>query len=434
MWDVVEWWDDDQVIWGILGPQYPHHSSAQGKFASTSGRISHHHFLGMFDNKIHRCPVVTMPRITLDRVATQVAHNTGIIDFMGRLLMLDMIAAERNVFPDRYLIGERGEMPRIVSNAGQWTDGRSGQTNILEGVAQLGEMRTQPDPMTRAAYDTLERNYKVSTGQSGIQQGENTSNLRTGRAISEIYGVSIDPRVMELQRIMEFGMAEMNSDILATWEACWPEDKVTLFAGFRGNRSVEGFTPSKHVEGEHRNAVSYTIAGADVQQTTVTLGQMYGTDAISLDTFRRKHPYIDDPEVEKWLVDSERIERAMFDSVLMRAQNGELPLTYLATVARKIREGDDIAAAVEAADAELREQQATAPPPPPEGLAAPPEAMPGLEAAGPGADAMAALGAGPLPPDAEAGVQPGGPPIGPTEGQVGLDQLMSAMRGGGVSA
>lgn len=421
MWDMIEWWDDDQLVWGILGPQYPRNGRYQGNL-----NVAARHFhLKTFRNKIGRCPAVTMPRITLDRIATQVAHNTGIIDFMGRLLMLDMIAAERNVFPDRYIVGERNEMPRITSNAGNWADGRTGQTNMLEGVSQIGELKSQPDPMTRAAYDTLERNYKVSTGMSGLTMGENTSNLRTGRAISEIYGVSVDPRVMELQRIAEHGLAEMNEDILATWESCWPDDKVTLFAGFAGNRSVDEIRPAKHIEGEHRNAVTYTIAGADVQQTTIALGQLYGTDAISLDTMRRKHPYIDDAEVEKRLVDGERIERAMFDTVLAKAQNGELPLTYLARVSRGIIDGKTIDEAVEEADEKLREEQATAPEAPPEGMGAPPEAMPGLEAAAPAGEQVAALGAGP-------GPQPGGPPIGPTDGQVGLDQLMSAMRGAGA--
>lgn len=420
MWDVVEWWDDEQVVWGVLGPQY----QAGQHHRTNTGPLGRHFHLATWVNKIGHCPAVTMPRITLDRVATQVAQNTGIIDFMGRLLMLDMIAAERNVFPDRYIVGERGDMPRVTSNGGDWADGRTGVTNILEGVSKVGEMRSQPDPMTRAAYDTLERNYKVSTGQFGAQMGENTSNLRTGRAISEIYGVSVDPRVMELQRIAEHGLAEINESILATWEACWPKDKVRLFAGFAGNRSVDEYQPELHGQGEHKNAVSYTIAGADVQQTTIALGQLFGTDAISLDTFRRKHPYIDDPEVEKRLVDAERIERAMFESLMMRAQNGELPLTYLATVARKIIDGESIDKAVAAADEEVREQQASDPAqdaPPDPALAA---QMPGLEALGAGAEQMAALGAAP------AG---GGPQtVGPTPNQVGLDQLMSAMRGGGA--
>lgn len=416
LWDIIEWWDAEHQVWGLLGPTHNDVDIEPG-----GGQME----LARFPNRAERCPVTTGPRITLDRVGTQVAHNTGIIDFMGRLLTLDMIAAERNVFPDRYIIGDQNQMVRIVTNGGQWADGRTGQTNVIEGARAIGELRSQPDPMTRAAYDTLERNYKVSTGQFGAQMGENTSNLRTGRAIAEIYGVSVDPRVMELQAIAEHALSEMNEDILVTWERCWPSLKTTLFAGFAGNRSVDDFEPARHIEGEHRNAVTYTIPGADVQQTTITLGQLYGTDAISLKTMREKHPYIEDPELEERHVEEERIVRAMFDSVLTRAQAGELPLPYLARIAREIRKGKTIDEAVELADSELRREQATAPEAPEEGLAAPPEAMPGLEGAAPAGDMLAALGAGPE-------GQPTGPPIGPTDGQVGLDQLLSTMRGGGL--
>lgn len=426
LWDIVEWWDDDQTVWGLLGPQSIHSGSATEGYLNSGGRIGKELLLASYANKIGHCPAVTMPRITLDRIATQVAHNTGIIDFMGRLLMLDMIAAERNVFPDRYMVGDRGDIPRITSNNGQWADGRTGQTNLLAGVTQVGEMRSQPDPMTRAAYDTLERNYKVSTGQFGAQMGENTSNLRTGRAIAEIYGVSVDPRVMELQRIVEHGFAELNESILATWEACWPDDKVSLFAGFAANRAVDEFIPAKHVEGSHDNAVSYTIAGADVQQTTIALGQLLGTEALSLASFRRRHPWIDDPDTEEQLVSIEKIDRALFDSVLMRAQGGELPLTYLATIGEQVKQGKSITEAIAAADAEIREQQAAAPEAPEDpALGAAPEEMPGLEALGAGAPAMAAMGAAPQPPGQ-------GAPIGPTEGQQGMAALISAMRAGGA--
>ncbi len=425
LWDIIEWWDGDLIVWGILGPQLPSSTSAVDGYINSGGRIGPQYLLSAHRNKVGHCPAVSMPRITLDKIATQVQQNTGIIDFMGRLLMLDMIAAERNVFPDRWAIGERGDIPRITSNNGSWADGRTGIINMLAGVSQMGETRSQPDPMTAAAYDRLERNWKVSTGTSNMQMGENNSSLRTGRAIAELAGIAVDPRVMELQRIVEFGAAELNETILATWEACWPDDKVRLFAGFAGNRSTDEFIPSVHVEGEHRNAVSYTIAGADVAQTTIALGQLLGTRAMSLASFRRRHPWIDDPDTEEALVQHEAIEQAMFDSILQKASTGELPLTYLAKVGQEVKKGQSIADAIEAADAQLREQQATAPAEIPEGMGAPPEAMPGLEAAAPGGAALAALGAGPLPPEA-------GPAIGPTSGQEGMAALISAMRAGGM--
>lgn len=424
LWDILEWFDSEQYTWGILGPTYPGEARGQDRFVVSEGRIGRQFHLATTFNRTGMCPVVTGNRITLDRILTQLQQQLGIMDYMARLLTLDMIAAERNVFPDLYIVGEKNGSPRVVSNSGNWADGRTGQVNVLEDVNSVGQIRSTPDPMTRAAYDTLERNFKVSTGQFGAQMGENQSNLRTGRALSEIYGMAVDPQVMELQRIAEFALAEMSSDVLRCWESYWPQREVRLFAGFAGNQAVDKFTPEKHVEEAYENSVSYTIAGADVQQTTIALGQLYGTDAISLDTFRRRHPYIDDPELERRGVESERMDRAMFDSVLARASNGEIPIRYLALIAKKLREGEGIADAIEAADRELQEEQATPPSEPEASAGLPPEAMPGLEAAAPGGQQIAALGAGPSPEQT----------IAPTENQVGLDQLLSAMRGGGLNA
>jgi hypothetical protein len=120
-----------------------------------------------------------------------------------------------------------------------------------------------------------------------------------------------------------------------------------------------------------------------IQQTQI-LGSMFGTKAISLRTFRAKHPWIENPEAEGDLVSREEMEDALRQAIVQQLVSGQIPMVLASKIHAYLRDGKDIFEAVDKADEDLRKQQATAPPPAPEGMTAPPEAMPGL-AGGPGA-------------------------------------------------
>ena len=78
--------------------------------------------------------------------------------------------------------------------------------------------------------------------------------------------------------------------------------------------------------------VSHSIPGADVQATTIQLGQLLGMKGISLRTFRTKHPFIDDPEMEGRRVDEEQLEEAVLASIQQQALSGQLPVVYVGSV------------------------------------------------------------------------------------------------------
>lgn len=422
LWDIVEWVDEDHIVFGLLGPRYDtaaaqrYHQATRRDVTDAWAELERH------PNKVGRCTIVTGERVTLDRAASQVANMLGRLDKMAQLQVLTMIAAEKAVFPDRYIIADANGTIRIAG--GSWKDGRTGAMNVVEGpVKNIGELRGTPDPSGQQMVDRLERNWRVSTGLAPVQGGETMGALRTGRGIDSMLAASIDPRVQEMQEIVESALTEVNALVLDCAKTAYGSKKFVWFTGWRGDRTLFEFEPDKHVE-SNVNAVHYSMPGSDVQSLTIILGQLYGMEAISLDTLREMHPGISDADAERLRVDEQKIANAALDALLEQAKAGEIPVTHLLRIQKHLRKEKSVLAAIELADKELAEEQAKENPAPPEGMAMDPAAMPGLAPAGamPPPGAFGAPGGGP-----QAGGPAPGPQIGPTDGQVGFRKLAAAL-------
>ena len=400
LWDVVEWIDDEHIVIGIMGPRYEHYNQVYGHHGGTTE-------LSRAPNKAGMPCVITPGRVTLDRIASSISQVVGIVDLMSKMMALEIMAQEKAIFPDRYIIGRSGQVPMIVG--GEWKDGREGQVNVLLDAEQIGELRSSPDPSTNIAIDRLERNARISTGTVPQIGGESYGALRTGRGIDALMGAALDPRIQEMQEIMEAHLPYLNECIFASYKGYFGSKQFSMFTGYAGDFGLVEFTPNEHFE-TFDNVVSHSIPGADIQGTTIQLGQLLSMKGISLRTFRTKHPFIEDAEMEGRRVDEEQLEEAVMAAIQQQALSGQLPVVYVSKIEKHRKKGLDIFEAIEKADAEIREEQAAVAPAPEEGMAIAPEQAMGL-AAGP-------AGMGPQPPG-----PPGAPPNVPAE-------LVNALRAG----
>jgi len=368
LWDVAEWIDEEHIVIGIMGPRY-------ARSPSTHPMHSTQLELSRYVNRAGMPCVITPGRITLDKIASSVSNIVGMTDLMAKLMALEIIAQEKAIFPDRYIIGRSGQVPMIVG--GEWKDGREGEVNVLLDAEQIGELRSSPDPATNIAIDRLERNARISTGTVPQIGGESYGALRTGRGIDALMGASLDPRVQELQETMEAHLPYLNECIFATYRGYFDDQKFVTFTGFAGDFGHVEFTPQEHFE-TFDNVVSHSIPGADVQGTTIQLGQLLQMKGISLNTFRTKHPFVDDPEAEGRRVDEEQLEDAVMAGIQQQAATGAMPIVYIAKIEKYRKDGFDIFEAIQKADEEIREEQAREAPEPGEGQMMAPEAAPGL--------------------------------------------------------
>lgn len=416
LWDMIQWVDEECMVYGLAGKR----AVVYGREASgwTGGTVE----LSRIENRMEMFPGVAMARVTLDRIGSSLSHVMGQLDWAARLQLLDVVATEKAIYPDTYILSDSNRVPILHTASGQWMDGRTGQANVVSDATAIGQLRHTPDPAGKQAIDRLERNTRASTGLAAQFGGETSNALRTGRGIDTMLGASVDPRVHEMQQIAQQLLPHAFKAILRCWSVYWPDETVKMWSFYPGDPGHVEAKPGMHIgQDSDEVGISYPIAGGDLQLTNIALSQMLGAGAISLETFRDRHPWIDDAESEKRKVVEEQLEKIAFESMAQQAMAGQVPLEQLALIEKhfKKRSNADIFTAITAAVAELKELQAKEAeiPEEPE-LVASPEMMPGL--GGP---------TGPMP-GAE-GPLPEAQGIGPTSGMEGLRELQNALAAGG---
>ena len=377
LWDIVEWVDEEQIVYGLLGPVNGNGRHIVDNYQNNWGNAPSMPLSRSFDNKAGMVTGVVPHNVSLGRIASRIGSLLGNIDLQAKMTALNVVAMERAVFPDVYALGTQTGTPSVVG--GVWKDGRTMEINLLADTSQVGMLRQTPDPAIMNQIAQLERNVRVSTGLVPQAGGETYGALRTGRGIDALAGMALDPKIQEMHEIDEVWMRHLNKSIFGCYKGYFGDKQFSMHSGWPTDRGLVEFTPSKHFEIDH-NTVTYSTPGADITQVTQILGSLQGTGAISRRSFRERHPWIGDPEQEGLITDEETFEDALKQTLLQQLQAGQLPIGVLTLIRKAMQDGKDIFDAYDWAQEEAQKRQATAAPPPPEGMIAPPEAMPGLEA------------------------------------------------------
>lgn len=354
LWDVFEWVDTEQIRFGLLGPV-----QADGNHINRQYNYFGGPWMPLTDpmpNLAGMCLAVTPGAVTLHRIGNRLNALLENAKWQSKLLSLDILAQEKAIFPDMYVLGSRGSAPRLMD--GQWHDGRDGEINIVTDAERIGTLNQMPDVRTSQMIDRLERNFRVSSGLSPMFGGETPgAALRTGRALSAMADFAVDPRIQEVHEIDEVWMPKVNEAIFNCYKGWWGGKKYTLFSGWSGDRGQVEFTPNQTIETTD-NTVTYAIPGADIIQITQVLGSMLGSETISAETFQRHHPWIEDPHAEQTRITDEKLERGAVNGLLQQVVSGQVPMAVFARIREKMKDGSmDIFAATVAVDDEIRREQ-----------------------------------------------------------------------------
>jgi hypothetical protein len=393
--DIVRYVDADVQVLGYLGIR--HEWDNEPDFAKSVELLRVEHRCGRF-------PGTVANRVSLDSMSNNLAAQVGQLDIAAKLQLLDLIATEKSIFPDVYLIADGSRKPQLHTSDGKWKDGRTGDVNVISDASQVGTMRTSPDPAGARMIDRFERNFRVSTGLASQFGGETTNALRTGRAIDTMLGASVDPKVREMQETVQWALPGVFEGMLTSCIGYWPEKKFMMVAGWGTDEEVVEFTPRKDFAEFTKVGVRYASPGSDAQGLTIILGQQLGMGAISLETFRTQHPQIDNPDYESRKTAEEQLEKAAMEAIVQGALSMQLPLDQVALIQNEFHKpGVDIFVAVERAQEKIKKLQE--------------------EKAAEEAAAQEQMPQPAMPPGGELP-----PQIGPTNDQEGMRQLMNAMR------
>lgn len=399
--EIVEWVDEDQIIIGVLGPTSP--PSSPWYTGPTLGGVC----LSSVPNRLGVAPVTIGHAVTLDRVQAQMVKLLPQIEWLDKILGLETIAAEKSVFPDMYAIGKEGTMPQLN---GQWHDGREGVINLVGSATSIGQLVSPIGPGAAQMASTIERNVRVSSGNTGVYGGEMNGSIRSGQTINQLQAISSDPRVAELHEIAELQLEQVNKFLVLASKKVFGSKTISLYSGRQGDMEAVEYTPNDDFDSD-ANKVVYPFPGSDINQVTVAVGQMKGAGLMSSLQAMTVHPMVKNPQAEIRQIMTEGVEQAVLAGFAQQIASGQAPLPDAVFVLDRLRKGDDIVDAINKAHEAAQKRQAAQAPPPGPGMATDPSQQPGIASPG-------------------QGVETRPPPSVPTppEGVDRLSQMLRAMR------
>ena len=369
--EMIEYVDGHEQV--LIGTRSPIQTASFGVVNESSPFIALE--LERVPNPLGQCPVVFAQRISLDNAQGQFDGILGMYQMQARLMALEVIAVQKGVFPDTWLVGRAGETPQIVNPA----DGLTGEVGVVRG-GDLRDMQMQPGYMTNPAIDRLERAQRLTAGIPQEFGGESTSNIRTGRRGDAVLSATVDFTVQEAQRIMARSLQEENRiavDMAKTYAGRRPR---SFYVNSKNVKGQVDYVPNENFDSTE-NVVSYSQAGADINNLVIGGGQRVGMGTMSKRSFMSIDPLIDDPEFEHDTVIAEQLEAALLSAVQNQAAEGILPPADLARIMDLVaHDKKELAEAVEQVQREAQERQAEEVP------AMSPEAQPGLALPGMGAE------------------------------------------------
>jgi hypothetical protein len=327
----------------------------------------------------------------------------------AKLMALEVIAVEKGIFPDTYLIGRPNETPRFVEGP---FDGRSGGVNVVQG-GDVKVMNEQPGYMSDRTIDRLERAQRVTTGLPQEFGGESGSNIRTGRRGDAVMSATIDFPIAEAQEVFAAALVQENKAAIALAKRYDGSAPRTIYVG-TGNttravtyKADDVFTHDEHV-------VTYPVTGTDMNSLLIGLGQRVGMGIMSKESAAELDPFIANPETEHDRIIAEGLEQALMSGIQQQAaappEAGGLPPLVVARVMELVRsDKKELPEALVFATEEFMRKQQEAQAAAQQGQQAPPDAM--AQAAPAGVQGMT-----------------GSPIPGPTPGQGDLASLLSTLR------
>lgn len=368
--EVVEYVDGEVTVMAVIGRKKDPFASSTGEMFVELERVV---------NRTGICPAVVPGRITLDRPMGQFDGLVGMYQMQAKLMALEVIAVERGIFPDTYLISRSGESAKFISGP---FDGRTGMVNVVAG-GDLKEAGQAQGQASGQLIDRLERSMRITSGIPAEFGGESTTNVRTGKRGDAILSAVVDFPVQEAQEVLSASLQEENKRAIAISKTYFGEQKRSFYVS--GISKHVDYTPNKDFETDE-NTVTYSYAGADANALVVGLGQRIGLGTMSKRSAQEVDPLISNPEREHDRVIQEALEQALLTSVQQQAQAGTIPPADLAKIMQiVITDKLPLAEAIEKVNKMAQERQATAAP------MGSPETQPGLGAPGMGMEQPGSL-------------------------------------------
>lgn len=377
--ELVEYLDGEETVLVAVGksPQSQSSWSPQAGYNPPMAEIER------VKNRTGVCPVIVAGRVNLDRAQGQFDGMLGMYQTQAKLMALEVLAVQKGIFPDTWLVARPGETPQIVNTA----NGLTGEIGVLKG-GELRDATLNPGFMTNPTIDRLERGQRLTAGIPAEFGGESATNIRTGRRGEAVLSAVVDFPVQEAQKMFAASLAVENKRAIALARAYAGNKSQSFYVSWKGAKGPVDYTPNIHMDSDE-NVVMFSHPGSDINNLVIGAGQRIGMGTLSKRAFMQIDPLVDDAETEHDAVIAESLEQALLSSLAMQASQGSIPPNDLARITELVKsDRAELADAIQQVQREAQERQAKEVP------AGAPESMPGIAQPGAGAEAL------PTPPQA----------------------------------
>lgn len=327
-------------------------------------------------NRAGCCTAKVPGRLTLDRPQGQFDSVVGLYYTQARLAALELIAIERGIFPEQWLVSGDNGQAKVIEVA----DGREGILGVVQG-GTIVTNNVNPGYKTTEAVDRIERAQRLDGRIPAEMGGEAAANIRTGRRGDQVLSAAIDYGIQEAQRVFEASLECENRAAIAVAKGYFGSQSKSFVVNWKGAQGAITYTPNDLFDTDH-NKVRYSQAGTDLNGLVIGGGQRIGLGTLSKRGFMDLDPLVDDPESEYDRITVEALDAAGLAAIQEQAAQGAIPPSDLARL-KQLVISDRLSweDAVMKVQQEAQERQAT--------TVAPddPAAQPGLAQPGMGAEA-----------------------------------------------
>lgn len=265
-------------------------------------------------------------RVSLDSPMGQFDTMIGMYHTQARLAALEVIAVEKGIFPDTYLVSRAGELGKFIDGP---FDGRTGQVNVVAG-GDVKEMNPQPGYLTNPTIDRLERNQRVTAGIPPEFGAESSTGIRTGRRGDSVLSAAIDHPIAEAQQVFASSLEKENEAAIQLAKYFDGDRERTFYVGTGNAASAVTFVADSVFKEDSGHLVSYPAVGSDMNSLIIGLGQRVGLGIMSKKTAAELDPFISDAESEHDQIIGESLEAALLAGIQQQAAGGQIPPAVLA--------------------------------------------------------------------------------------------------------
>ena len=277
-------------------------------------------------------PWVVIPRsISLEDPISTYSGMVGMYEAQAELDALAKIARRKGVFAEEWLVSSDNNVAEVVVPADPY--------NGIVGQVRGGNLiRLAPEPLysTDTGIDRYERGQRVEANLPSDFGGESSTNVRTGARANALIQSAVDPVLQETHELFAKSLEYENTIAIAIDKAYWSGRSKTIYLG----HEAVTYDPGKVWETD-RHRVTYSMAGADMNQMTIVPLQMVGAGVMSRETAMSYHPLIQDVNKEKDRIVLDSLEQAVLQGVqTLIGTPGGMPITDVVEIMRMIKDDD----------------------------------------------------------------------------------------------